>query len=107
MSEDYPDANDPELLRQKLALETAPILWRELEKFHARGVVVQVASDLDMTEVGYQLIQDNKEEVKAWMDAGQLDSVANADAQDWHDNNREVWALVIAPWVLVQKDKPQ
>ncbi|WP_404415846.1 DUF2288 domain-containing protein [Marinospirillum sp.] len=106
MSEEIPDAQDPEMLRQKLALETAPIAWRELERFHARGVVVQAAETLDLVEVGYQLTQDNKSQVEQWMQAGELGSVADADARDWHASNREVWALVIAPWVLIQKDKP-
>lgn len=106
MNEEIPDAQDPELLRQKLALETAPIPWRELERFHARGVVVQVAAALDLVEVGYQLTQDNKSQVEQWMKSGELGSVTDTDAQAWHESNREVWALVIAPWVLIQKDKP-
>jgi len=106
MSEEFPDAQDLELLRQKLALETALIPWRELERFHARGVVVQAAETLDLVEVGYQLTQDNKSQVEKWMEAGDLGSVTDTDAQDWHESNREIWALVIAPWVLIQKDKP-
>jgi len=106
MQEKLPDEKDPELLRQKLALETAPIAWRELERFHARGVVVQASQSLDLVEVGYQLTQDNKPQVEQWMKSGELGSVSDTDAQAWHESNREVWALVIAPWVLVQKDKP-
>lgn len=101
MSQAHLDARDPALLRPKLALETARIGWRELEVHHARGVVVQVDRQLDLVEVGLQLIQDNRPQFEAWLQAGLLGSVADEDA--WHHQERRVWALVVAPWVLVQR----
>lgn len=107
MTEDLPGAQDPELLRQKLALETASIGWRELEPHYARGVVVQVAETLDLVEVGFELIQDNKAQVQQWMSSGELGPVSPEEADAWHHTEASVWALVVAPWVLVQKKKPQ
>lgn len=96
------DANNPELLRNKLSLETALISWRELEVHYARGCVVQVDSSLDLAEVGLQLVQDNKIQVQDWMAQGQLGAVPTTVAASWHEQANQVWALVIAPWVLVQ-----
>ncbi len=107
MSESFPDAKDPELLRQKLMLETAAIGWRELEPHYARGVVVQAAAGLDLVEVGMALIADDKTQVEAWMNTGELGPVAEEEAQAWHQAESSVWALVVAPWVLVQKKRPQ
>lgn len=107
MQQDFLDAQNPELLRQKLALETACIGWRELEPHHARGVVVQAAASLDLVEVGMALIADDKVQVEAWMNQGELGPVAEEDAHAWHHAQVSVWALVIAPWVLVQKKRPQ
>lgn len=107
MAEEFPSAEDPELLRQKLALETATIGWRELEPHYARGVVVQVAPSLDLVEVGMQLIADNKPQVEAWMNSGELGPVASEEADAWHHAQASVWALVVAPWVLVQTRKAQ
>lgn len=90
------------LLRDKLALETAKIGWRELESFYARGVVVLVQPELDLVEVGYQLTQDHKAQFEQWMAAGQVGPVAEEQAHQWHHQQAELWALVIAPWVLVQ-----
>ncbi len=45
MQDEHPDAREPDLLRSKLALETALISWRELEIHHARGCVVMVSND--------------------------------------------------------------
>lgn len=91
------------LLRDKLTLETAMISWRELESFYARGVVVLVQPSLDLVEVGYQLAQDNKQQVDQWMATQQVGPVASAEAHEWHHQQAQLWALVIAPWVLVQK----
>lgn len=102
MQDEHPDAGKPDLLRSKLTLETALIKWRELEVHHARGTVVQVSADLDLTEVGFQLTQDNRSQFQQWLDSGEVGSVADEDAHAWHQENTEVWALVIAPWVLVQ-----
>jgi hypothetical protein len=103
MTEAFPDPQDPQLLRQKLALETARIDWRALEVHHARGVVVQVSEQLDLVDVAMQLISDNKSQFEAWLASGAIGPVADADAHAWHHNQTAVWALVVAPWVLVQQ----
>lgn len=104
MSQEHPDARNPDLLRQKLALETARIGWRELEVHHARGVVVQVDQQLDLVAVAMALIQDNRPQFETWLQTGLLRPVADPDAHAWHHQERRVWALVVAPWVLVQQD---
>lgn len=102
MENEHPDARNPDLLRSKLALETALIGWRELEVHHARGTVVRVDASLDLVEVAYELTQDNKHQFQLWMDAGVVGTVEDEDAHAWHQENTGVWALVVAPWVLVQ-----
>ncbi len=102
MQNEHPDARKPDLLRSKLALETALIGWRELEVHYARGSVVQVSAELDLTEVGFQLTQDNRSQFQQWLDSGEIGTVADDDAHAWHQENTELWALVVAPWVLVQ-----
>lgn len=108
MQDEHPDAREPDLLRSKLALETALITWRELEIHHARGCVVMVSNNLDLTEVGFQLTQDNRAQFQQWLDTGEVGTVADDDAHAWHQENTQLWALVVAPWVLVQNrpEKP-
>jgi len=36
------------------------------------------------------------------MSGGQVGEVAPDLARAWYDRNAELWAVVIAPWVLVQ-----
>ncbi|TYC57052.1 DUF2288 domain-containing protein [Marinobacter sp. BW6] len=89
-------------LKAKLNLETSRIHWQELQTYFARGQVVRVAPELDLLEVATQLAADNKTRFEQWMNDGLVGEVAPDTAQIWYDRNAELWAVVIAPWVLVQ-----
>ena len=89
-------------LKAKLNLETSRIHWHELQTYFARGQVVRVSPDLDLLEVATELAADNKARFEQWMNDGRVGEVAPDAAQGWYDRNAELWAVVIAPWVLVQ-----
>lgn len=89
-------------LRTRLNLETSRIGWRELQTYYARGQVVRVAADLDLLEVAEQLHADNKTRFEHWLAEGQVGDVSPDMARAWYDREAELWAVVIAPWVLVQ-----
>lgn len=99
-------AGDEQLLRAKLNLETARIPWLELQRYYARGQVVAVSPQLDLMSVGVALSQDDKPRFQAWMDAGQVGEVDPDQARGWYEREEQLWALVVAPWVLVQ-DSPE
>ncbi|MBZ2169315.1 MULTISPECIES: DUF2288 domain-containing protein [Marinobacter] len=94
-------------LKAKLNLETSRIHWHELQTYFARGQVVRVSSDLDLLDVAAELTADNKAQFEQWMTQGQVGEVAPDVAQAWYDRNAELWAVVIAPWVLVQDRSDQ
>jgi hypothetical protein len=94
---------DSTLLHAKLNLETAPITWKELERFFASGAVYFVAANLDMVDVAVQISQDNSAAVKAWLDAGELSAVSDAQALQWLEANATLWSVVVKPWILVQE----
>ena len=71
-------------------------------KRQAKGQVVRVAPELDLLEVAVQLTADNKAQFQHWMGQGQVGEVSPDLARDWYDRNAELWAVVVAPWVLVQ-----
>ncbi|MEW6677774.1 MAG: DUF2288 domain-containing protein [Pseudomonadota bacterium] len=96
--------SDPdELLRAKLNAETGRLVWKELERHFARGVVVWVAPGLDLVEVALRISKDDKAAVEAWMAQGQLRRAATEDALAWHERQTLFWAVVAAPWVLIQE----
>ncbi|WP_111497047.1 DUF2288 domain-containing protein [Marinobacter bohaiensis] len=88
--------------RARLNLETATIRWHELQTYFARGQVVFVSEQLDLLAVGEALTADNKARFEGWMAEGLVGEVPMERAQSWYDADASVWAVVIAPWVLVQ-----
>ncbi len=91
-----------EVTRAKMNLETARIAWRELQRFFASGAAIYVSPELDLVEVAFQLSEDNKAQVLAWMEAKQLAPVSDDQALEWYDANADMWAVVVSPYVLVQ-----
>ena len=95
-----------QLLRREYHSQTARIRWHELQTYYAHGSVVRVAPDLDLVEVAVQLGLDNTASFEAWIAAGQVSPVSDQQALAWYESNEELWAVVAAPWVLVQKREP-
>lgn len=88
--------------RDLLNTQTARIEWEELQRHFARGVVIRVDPALDLIHVASQIIDDNKEIVEAWMKSGQVANATDDDARHWTKIQPSFWAVVVAPWVLVQ-----
>ena len=90
-------------LKDRLNLETARITWPELERYFANGKVIHVATTLDLIEVATSIAEDNATAVKQWMEAQQVDVLSDATALQWVEQQPDnLWAVVLAPWVLVQ-----
>lgn len=90
------------LEKAKVNLETSQIPWTELQRFFAGGLAIAVADDLDLIEVAYQFSIDNKTQVEQWLNSKQIGHVSDRQASDWFNNNSNVWAVVVKPWILVQ-----
>ena len=90
------------LLRREFLSQTARIPWQELQAHFAHGNVVQVASALDLVEVAVQLGLDNAAQFQAWIDRGDIAPVSDTDAGHWLERGATLWAVVAAPWILVQ-----
>ena len=91
-----------ELLRAKLNAETGKLVWKELERHFARGVVILVAAELDLVDVAFRISRDDKAAVEAWLSWGLIRRATAEDALDWHERQAVFWAVVAAPWVLIQ-----
>ena len=87
----------------KLLGETAPIAWQELQPFFARGAVLRVAGSLDLIAVAEAMAGDDKARIAPWLASGELRKLEAADAEDYLARDPKLWAVVVAPWVLVQE----
>ena len=95
--------DDAKILRARLNAETGRIAWPELAPHFARGAVVRVDESLDLIEVAASFVENRSALVETWMAAGNLASANDADAECWTRNDARFWAVVVAPWVLVQE----
>ncbi len=92
-----------ETLRARLNAETATIAWKELQPFFARGSVIRVADGLDLVAVAAAVVEDDRDAVEAWLLQRQIERVEAQQARYWYDSDARLWAVVAAPWVLVQE----
>ncbi|MDB6145157.1 MAG: hypothetical protein JWP80_4201 [Pseudomonas sp.] len=97
-----PMTQEPSTLYAKLLGETASITWNELQPFFARGALLWVEASLDLIEVAEAVAENHAEKVAAWLAAGEVSKVAESRAQDLLDRDPPLWAVVVAPWVLIQ-----
>ena len=99
-------ADREQLLREEFHQQTARIHWHELQTYYAHGSVIRVGEALDLVEVAVQLGMDNTAQFKTWIEDGKIAPVQDNDAQAWFESNPSLWAVVAAPWVLVQAKLP-
>jgi len=92
-----------DLLHAKLNTETGQIGWVELQRHFARGAVITLDQAMDLVAVAVAVSRDERAQVAAWIAAGQVRHASDADALRWHERQSRFWAVVAAPWVLVQE----
>ncbi|PTU75797.1 DUF2288 domain-containing protein [Pseudomonas mangrovi] len=90
-------------LYAKLLSETARISWQELQPFFARGALLKVALGEDLVAIAEALAEDDPVRVATWLEGGQLCKVEAEQAQDFLARDPQLWAVVVAPWVIVQE----
>ena len=89
-------------IKQRLNLQTGKIAWSELARFFASGKAIFVDASLDLIDVAAAMHQDNAARVKQLMEQNLVGAVNDAQASQWTEQNIELWAVVVSPWVLVQ-----
>lgn len=92
-----------EQMRSQLNTETAQTEWTELQRFFAKGALVQVSCHLDLVDVAAHIACDDTDAVQEWMAAEKIAKLDDRTAADWQQRNPVLWAVVVAPWILVQE----
>jgi len=95
-----------ESLEEKLNRDTARIDWVALDEFQQQKAVIEVDKQLDLIEVACHFARDDHAQVKQWLANATIRKVDDHQGRAWKDKNLEVWAVVVAPWVLIQLEKP-
>ena len=89
---------------EKLHAETAKIPWSELQRFFAQGRVVLVSPELDLPSVAVAMSDNDTDTTQNWIEDDQIGPVSDEQARAWFDQQAELWAVVVSPFVLVQED---
>ena len=95
----------PSELMSKLNRETSKIDWQALQRFYAQGAVLVLAAELDLVATAAALAEDNAPYIADLLEKGLLQKADEAQAKAWLADKSEVWAVVVAPWVVVQPER--
>lgn len=102
---EYSSPNVPE--RQvEMMQQTARIEWRSLQRFFAQGRALCVAETQNLVAVAVQLADDDVDAISSLTRAELLTAVSDDQARRWFDADAQVWAVTVAPYVLVQAMRP-
>lgn len=94
---------EPSTLYAKLLGETASITWKELQPFFAKGALLWVESTLDLIAVAQAFAENSEAQVAAWVASGEVGKVSESKALDLLERDPPLWAVVVAPWVLIHE----
>jgi hypothetical protein len=94
-----------EVLKARLNSETAKIGWHEIQRFFAKGQVFIITPELDLIDTAARMIQDEKGSVEKWLEQGLVVQATIDNAKRWNEEDPDLWAVVVAPWILVQEEK--
>lgn len=86
----------------KLLGETAQITWPELEPFFARGALMLVEPTEDLVAIALAIAENRAGDVEAFLGRGGLRKMDVDTARQLSEGGQTLWAVVVAPWVLVQ-----
>lgn len=96
-----------EELIARLNTETAKLSWQELERHFARGSVIKVEQGEDLILTGVLFANDDAKSIEDKLTQGLVSHATMDDAKTWNERQSEFWAVVIAPFVLVQEIMPK
>ncbi|MGX5220191.1 MULTISPECIES: DUF2288 domain-containing protein [Pseudomonas] len=93
----------PSTLYAKLLGQTAAITWQELQPYFARGALLWIEPTQDLIEVAQAVAENDTDKVSGWLSSGLVTKMTDQQAQGVLSRDPQLWAVVVAPWVLVQE----
>ncbi len=94
---------EPSTLYAKLLGETASIMWKELQPFFAKGALLWVEPSQDLIAVAEAFAENAEAKVAQWLQSAEVSKVSESKALELLERDPSLWAVVVAPWVLIQE----
>jgi len=87
----------------ELKEECAPVFYKEIEKFFARGMLVLISQEIDIIHVALAIQNDDTKTMQKWIEEQKVIRVHDEHALKWSKVNETLLAITAVPWVLVQE----
>ena len=91
--------------REELLQECAPIAYKEIENFFARGMLILISEDTDIIDVAMIIQTDNTNLLEKLIKQGQVVRAHDDHAIKWSHENTQLMAITAVPWLLVKELK--
>jgi len=98
-----PSVKNEAQLRDHYEKDSGIIHWKQIERFFAAGLVLEIEPPLDLIDVAVTMGLDQSSTVQEWLDRSLLHKVTDDTAKEWSDRDTELNAVVVHPWVLIQR----
>ena len=90
-------------IRDHFQREIGPVLWKDLEIFFARGMIIEVDQNLDLLDTAVAAALNDTEKIQGLMQAGLIHKLQDETALELSQSNGVLLGVVSPPWVFVQR----
>lgn len=87
---------------EKIAKYTGDVNWEYLRPHFKNNSMIYVDPTMNLQEVANAFVEDNKEQVQAWLKKADIVKPDNLHAEWWEHDQTRFTAVVITPFVLAQ-----
>lgn len=94
-------------MRDKLAATRGHVFWSDLRAHAQRDVIIVVAEELDLLDVGEAVAANDTARVQRWIEEKKLTKPTTEDLARWPTEPAARFeSLIVAPFVLVRPPRP-
>lgn len=84
--------------------DLAGVTWRELKIHLQRDAIITISTEIDLIEAAVAVAEDDKNQVEAWVDAGQLAKPTEKQLEIWEqEEDKSFQMLIVQPFILIQE----
>ena len=90
------------LLAEKLKNEIGTADWPLLKPHADRGVILIIHPQLDLLEVAIQVAEDRTEQIRLWLDGGEITRPTPKQLKEWETGETIFICIIVQPFILIQ-----
>lgn len=101
-NDDFSPADDRQTPEEKLEKYSGDVDWNYLRPHFSAGNMIYVDPCLELKTVGMAFANDDQEQVRKWLQAGDLVQPCELHAEHWESEKTLFQAMIVRPFVLAQ-----